>query len=200
MTRLSPGRDGASAEGNAIPILAPISELSCVVALDGLVDGEPLALALEATPEQRTALGERLDVIEIRSLAADVRVVRAGPRRLSVDVNYRASVVQCCVVTLEPVPATIEESFTQEFLRVAGGNAEVRVGSGEEAEPVEGDHLDVGEWLTQSLSLAPRSVSAQGRCVVRGFRHRRKGARSGLCGSSVRSIRSGGKTSPDAPA
>lgn len=142
-------------------IAAPTPELSRPVALDDLADGEPLTLALEATPEERVALAGRLGVIEIRSLAAAIGVVRAGAGRLRVDIDYRADVVQCCVVTLEPVPATIEESFTQAFLRetppsdgAAGANGEVRVDPGEEAETIEEDHLDVGELLAQCLSLA----------------------------------------------
>lgn len=142
-------------------IAAPTPEMSLPVALDNLADGEPLALTLEATPEQRAALAARLGAIEIRSLAAAIRVVRAGAARLRVDIDYRADVVQCCVVTLEPVPATIEESFTQAFLRetrpsdgAAGANDEVRIDPGEEAETIEEDHLDVGELLAQCLSLA----------------------------------------------
>ncbi len=141
-------------------IADPIPELSRSVALDDLVGGQALELTIEATPEQRAALGKRLDLIEISSLAAKITVVGDGRRRVSVDVNYRADVVQSCVVTLEPVPATIEESFTQEFLREttpsdrAEGNTETWVKPEEEAESLEDDELDVGELLTQCLSLA----------------------------------------------
>jgi len=146
----------------AMTISDPIPELSRVVTLNDPDDAEPFELRIDATEEQRAALGKRMELIDIPALSAEIAVVRLGLRRVRVHVKYRADVIQSCVVTLEPVPVTIEESFTQEFLcetekvnhSTAADRGEVWVEPNDEVEILESDHLDVGELLVQYLSLA----------------------------------------------
>ncbi len=140
----------------------PIPELSRVVSLNDPDDAQSLDLHIEATEDQRADLGKRLELIDIPALSAEIAVVRLGPRRVRVHVKYRADVIQSCVVTLEPVPYTIEESFTQEFIcetetvdrSTVADQGEIWVEPNDEAEILESDHLDVGELLVQYLSLA----------------------------------------------
>ena len=151
----------AAAEGTAMPLAAPMPELSRPIVLDELVEGEPLTLAIEATPEQRAALGRRLGLVALGSLMADIRAAVGAAGRVRVDIDYRADVVQSCVVTLEPVTATVGERISQEFVRAApppdgatGADAEVSIDPEEGAERLKGGQLDAGELLTQYLALA----------------------------------------------
>ena len=146
----------------AMSISDPIPELSRVVMLNDPEEAQPLKLSIEATDDQLAALGKRLELIGLPALSGEITVIRLGPQRVRVHVKYRADVIQSCVVTLEPIPATIEESFTQEFLcESEGGNRSTVADQGvvwvepdDEAEILESDHLDVGELLVQYLSLA----------------------------------------------
>ena len=139
---------------------SPNAELSHIVDLAGLSD-EPLEFAFEATAEQCAALCKRLDLLDLSSLSARGRIVASDPEHALADVNFRAVVVQSCVVSLEPIPATVEESFTQEFTyatATADGasvdDSDVWVDPGDEPEVLTDDLLDVGELVTQHLSLA----------------------------------------------
>ena len=137
----------------------PNAELSHVVELGGLSD-EPASFSFEATTEEREILRKRLDLTELSSLAATVELTICGLHRVRADVSFRAHVIQSCVVTLEPVAATVEESFSQEFAYETGstvsaaGEAEVWVDPEEEPEFLTNDRLDLGELVTQHFSLA----------------------------------------------
>ena len=134
-------------------------ELSRIVELTGVTD-EPVAVAIESTPSERQALCERLDLVELSLFAASVLIERLGAQRIRADVKFKAVVVQSCVVTLEPIPVTIEESFTQEFIygatidHAADGGNEIWVEPEDEPEGLAGDRIDVGELVTQHLALA----------------------------------------------
>ena len=72
---------------------------------------------LEADEEQRCALAERLAVPEIRALRA-VLLVRPVPgRAFTVRGKVEATVVQTCVVTLEPFPSSVEEEVDVTLMR-----------------------------------------------------------------------------------
>jgi uncharacterized metal-binding protein YceD (DUF177 family) len=114
-------------------------------------------------------LAVRLGLIELPALAAAVRLRRArGGRYVEIDGSLHATVVQTCVVTLEPVPATLEEPFAL-LLGPIGGGAEDGPSSEliidlDQPEPLESDTIDIGELVAQQLSLAldpyPRAPDA----------------------------------------
>jgi uncharacterized metal-binding protein YceD (DUF177 family) len=75
------------------------------------------------------------------------------------DASFEANVVQECVVTLDPVPNDVAESFTLFY-------GEAPEGAGEDGivEPLQGETIDIGEAVAQQLSLAldpyPRAPGA----------------------------------------
>ena len=121
----------------------------------------PFRRSMAATAEERQGLAERFGLLSLNGLEADLEIVSAGTSgRFLLKGNLRAEVTQQCVVTLEPVDASIEEPF-----EIILGWSPVR-GEGDgidsgEFDPDEdfveigaGDGLDLGEMVAQQLSLA----------------------------------------------
>ena len=138
----------------------PIAELSHIIEL-GELPTEAVRYAIAPSPEQREVLRKRLDLIDLSSLSAEVELTICGPKRVRADVIIKANVVQSCVVTLEPVSATVEERASQEFAYEAANTdtvthdeGDVWVDPEEEPEFLIDDRLDLGELVAQHLSLA----------------------------------------------
>jgi hypothetical protein len=72
---------------------------------------------IEATPAECTALAEASGVLALKSFAADVVVKLEPSGAFRVEGRVRAEIVQACVVTLDPVPQTVEEDFALRFVR-----------------------------------------------------------------------------------
>lgn len=141
-------------------------EFSREVTVDRLGEAG-LEVAIEAREAERSALAARFGLRALERLVGEARIerIKGGPAvRLRVD--WAADVVQSCVVTLEPVPARLEESFVLIFSpeampKAAGSGAsahEIFVDLGDEAEdppePLIGGRIDVGQALAEQLALA----------------------------------------------
>lgn len=123
-------------------------------------------VAIEATPDERTALAQRFGLAALDALSADFEVRREAAG-ITVTGRVRGAVTQHCVVTGDPVPAVIDEMVALRFV------PEDQLGAGEEIE-IEGDALDtigyaggaidLGEAAAETLALAldpfPRSPAA----------------------------------------
>jgi hypothetical protein len=148
------------------PIPAP--ELTRPIAIDRIGTGWRTQV-IETSADERAALAARFELLELPRLSAEVRLRRArAGRYVEIDGTLRAAVVQTCVVTLEPVAASVEERFAL-LLGPIGGANEAAAGTEaivdlDEPEPLEGDAIDVGELVAQQLSLAldpyPRAPDA----------------------------------------
>lgn len=58
------------------------------------------------------AIAERLEVLEVKSLSAEIRLtMQNGGHTLNVTGNFKAEIVQECIITLQPVAATLEDDF-----------------------------------------------------------------------------------------
>ena len=146
----------------------PISEFSRPVALEAL-GGGPLRQTIEATAEECRRLAERLGLAAIGALSATVTLdERKGGRIIVAEGRFEAALTQTCVITLEPLPRTVSEAFT-ERLAVAPDTGEAPVveidpDAEDEPEPITGDSVDIGELVAQHLSLAldpyPRAEGA----------------------------------------
>lgn len=129
---------------------------------------EGAALTLEASAEERRRLAERFGLLALDSLTADLTVTR-GASGIPVRVRGRlhASVVQECVVSLDPVPSEINELVEAEYAPAAEDGTEEAFDPDEPEppEPLEGDSLELGELVAQHLSLAldpyPRREGAE---------------------------------------
>ena len=157
--------------------LALAREFSRPIAVEGLPEaGE--AFEVTATPDERRALAKRFGLLALDSLVARGRLERAEPAGVvRLSGTLEASVVQECVVSLEPVASTLREPLWRYFgvgpnappaaAAAAGDDAgEVAVEpEEEEVEPLAGDVLDVGEVVAEELALAldpyPRLPNAE---------------------------------------
>lgn len=135
----------------------PAPEFSRPVPVDRLGDAVR-SKQIEATPEERAALARRFSLPAIEELTADFAIRRPnlGPI-VTVDGRFRASVVQVCVVSLEPFSATVEDDISLSFTLdpvVDALEIDIDAADPDEPEPLEGGRLDLGELAAQHLSLA----------------------------------------------
>lgn len=144
-------------------------EFSRPLAVDRLDDGEVVE-HISATPEERAALAKRFSLVALDDLAADIRIGRRpGSRIIVVDGAFTATVVQSCVVTLEPVTAVVTDNFSVQLDPDGSAPSEAPAKQAAEEddapEPLDGDIIDMGEMTAQYLSLAldpyPRAPGAE---------------------------------------
>lgn len=123
-----------------------------------------------ASPLEREALAKRFGLIELKSLEAHINVDHAQGHMLSVTGRVLADVVQECVVTLEPVPASVKEPIDVLFApphlierEPEGPLADV--GEADFPEPIENGVIDLGELVAQHLAMGlnpyPRKEGAR---------------------------------------
>jgi uncharacterized metal-binding protein YceD (DUF177 family) len=128
----------------------------------------PATYRIQANKAERAALARRLGLVSLDRLEAEVQLHRAGGD-CHLSATLSAELVQSCVVSLDPVPAAVEESFTlcfrpgideDEADRLALENPEDEI-----IEPLMGEAIDIGEAVAQQLSVAmdsyPRAASVQ---------------------------------------
>ncbi len=132
---------------------------------------EEVRFELEADPRVRATLARLFGLVDLAAFHAVIRLkwVRGG-RMLRLSGRLHAEIVQTCVITLEPVENTIEESFEIHFKpRSADVEPDAAALEGEAdamaaAEPLDGDSLDIAEVVAGELALAidpyPRKTGA----------------------------------------
>jgi uncharacterized metal-binding protein YceD (DUF177 family) len=144
----------------------PAFEFSRPIAVDRLSSVE-FVEAIEADSGERARLAERFGLVSLDRLDASVRVQRRDGGIVRVAGQLVADVVQTCVITLEPFPSHIEDSFTVEYTEAPPETKQdLNLDPEYEApEPIEGGVIDVGELAAQYLSLAldphPRAPGAE---------------------------------------
>lgn len=110
-----------------------------------------------ASDRERRALAERFDLIEVKNLESRLTVTpeRAG-LSYAVRGTLKADVVQRCVVTLEPLSATIEQAIKVSFAApelLDAGQSE-RTLDEDDLEPIADGIIDLGELVAQHFGLA----------------------------------------------
>ncbi len=114
-------------------------------------------IRLDSDEAERAAIAERLDLVAVRRLEAEVAIGRKG-RTVSVDGTVRAAVTQSCVASGEPVEATVEEAFRVELRPRPEDSCrddEIELGEAElDVDFYDGAAVDLGEVVAQSLALA----------------------------------------------
>ncbi|WP_374763821.1 YceD family protein [Yunchengibacter salinarum] len=116
---------------------------------------------LEAREAERLNLAERLSLIDVAALSADVSVMRLAPSiadGVEIRGQVRATITQRCGVSLEPVPESIDSPFQlwlvtpKEAARMDEEDM-LMDPDAPEYEALEGDVLPVGEVVAQTLAL-----------------------------------------------
>lgn len=114
---------------------------------------------IEADAGEREALARRFGLDRLDGLKARVLLNRTADRRVTVSGSFLADLAQFCVVSLEPVPEYIEESFNLVF----ASEPEEATGPEDFAftlddddwpEPLLDGTIDIGEAVAQLLALA----------------------------------------------
>ena len=121
---------------------------------------------IEATKDECDRLARRLDLIAIERLAATVTLRRQAGEIVLLEAVFEAELEQICVVTLEPVPAKVCQSFSLIYGPVDEALSEIELDVDDPVfEPLTGDAIDIGEAVAQELSLAlpefPRAPDAE---------------------------------------
>ncbi|WP_303983301.1 DUF177 domain-containing protein [Dongia mobilis] len=112
---------------------------------------------LEASPAERAALAEVLDLQAIDRLVAKLTLRRLSSGLIEVKGALESEVVQTCGVTLEPVPAKVAETF-----RLTFGDAQpepdlseidIDFEDSDPPEPILDGKIDLGALVAEQLSL-----------------------------------------------
>ncbi|MFW2831448.1 YceD family protein [Sphingomonas sp. ID0503] len=139
-------------------------EFSRPVRIDTIGDA-PRHLAIEADESERRRLAGRFRLVSLDVLSAEADVSRDAIGILAIG-RIRASVVQSCVASGEPVPARIDAPFRLRFVADAVEGDEVEL-SEDDCDTVfyEGGEVDLGEAAAETLSLEldpfPRAPNAE---------------------------------------
>lgn len=117
-----------------------------------------------ADAAERAALAARFDLQAIDSLEAAYKLRRDGTGVRATG-HLSAKVVQSCVVTSDPVPATLEEDFEIRFIPEGEAGEEIELSEDEcDTAFFTGGAIDLGEAAAETLALAldpfPRSAGA----------------------------------------
>ena len=133
------------------------------------VGSAPLEITVEADAPVREGLARRFHILGIDALSATVTLRRLTDGDIAAQARLRARLTQACVVSLEPVEETVDESvegrFTARPLPEDDGETVIEPDDiTDEPEPIVDGRLALGEWLAQNLSLAmdpfPRASDA----------------------------------------
>ncbi|MFQ5939552.1 MAG: DUF177 domain-containing protein [Alphaproteobacteria bacterium] len=122
------------------------------------IGDEEAVVRIAAEPEERAALARRFALLALDSLTAEVRLQPGGTGNvIRLRAQFRADVVQSCVVTLQPVASRIEESVELSFIRVESVPKVTAVAVAPEGEdppePLQGEEIDLGEVVAEQLGV-----------------------------------------------
>jgi uncharacterized metal-binding protein YceD (DUF177 family) len=134
-------------------------EFSRVVIADR-VSADEMTQSIKANPTECRRLADRLDLVDLKSLSATVRLKRVrGGQMIRVRGTLEADVTQTCVVTLEPVDNHVADEFEiifapRHLIPEIPLEVEIDPEAEEPPEPLVGNQIDIGELTAQHLSLA----------------------------------------------
>lgn len=138
----------------------------------------PLHLAVDADAMERAGLAARFGLVSLNTLTASAVLQPLG-EGIALRVEWRAEVVQSCVVTLAPVEAGLEGAFDLLYVPEGRpspikGRRDLRLGldDPDPPEPLIDGRIDVGGALAEHLGLAldpyPRAPGAEWTAEVGG--------------------------------
>lgn len=141
-----------------------MTEFSRPVRVD-TIGTAPREIAIEADADERTALSTRFDIASLDALTATASVQRQGDE-IRASGQLSARLVQLCVATNVPLPATIDAPFQIAFRSgPPDGAPDVELSEDEcDVTFYEGGAIDLGEAVAETLALEidpyPRSADA----------------------------------------
>lgn len=131
-----------------------------------LSSNSPTQFNLRPAKDETEAIREQLGLVGLRKLSFAGEIRSAGKRDWRLDARLGATVVQPCVVTLEPVRTRLDEDITRLFLAEMPDEVladEQEMPQDDTQEPL-GDVIDLSAVMIEALALAlpdyPRSDAA----------------------------------------
>lgn len=132
---------------------------------------EPHSFDIQATTEECAALATSLGILGLEDLKASGTIVRqSSSGQLALSGHLRATAVQACVATLEPVPETIDEEFTVFYtfdpkdLVIEDMEKVVGMEEPDLPELIDGGRINLADMIAEQIALAldpyPRSEGA----------------------------------------
>jgi uncharacterized metal-binding protein YceD (DUF177 family) len=112
---------------------------------------------IAATDKERADLAGRFGLLSLDSFSASFTLKRLRKDLVRVKGRITASLAQACVVTLDPVPARIDERFEVDFIEgvePAVTDLELDAEAAEAPEPAPDGWIDLGELAAEQLGLA----------------------------------------------
>jgi uncharacterized metal-binding protein YceD (DUF177 family) len=113
---------------------------------------------VRTTPAERAAIAAALDLLALDLFAAEVSLRRLASGLIEVSGTLTASVVQACVVTLEPVAAEVSDTFQVTFgaedTPPELSEIEIDYEALDPPEPIVDGIIDLGRLVVEHLSLA----------------------------------------------
>lgn len=119
----------------------------------------PFTITLDA--DQRAALAEELGILELRKLGFQGSLAPLGSRDWQLNAELGATVVQACIITLEPVTSRIDQPVRRRFLSTMPRFEDlaptpedgVEMPEDDSEEPL-GEVIDLAAILAEALALA----------------------------------------------
>lgn len=133
-----------------------------------------MAVVVDADAAQRAALAEAHDLVSVERYKADLLVTKWKRNGVKVSGRVQARITQACIVTLEPVEATIDEDVEGVYLPEdsklarqgfnAAGEILLDADGPDSPETFTGDTIDAGALAEEFFGLAidpyPRKTGA----------------------------------------
>ncbi len=136
----------------------PQPEFSHPISVDKLNQKE-IFFKISADKIERQALAERLRVLSVNSLSAEVRIKPESKRcTVLVDAELTAQVTQTCVVTLDPIENDVCTTAKVRFINDArlsqDDDVEIWAEDEDPPDPIIDGVIDIGEFVVEQFSLA----------------------------------------------
>jgi uncharacterized metal-binding protein YceD (DUF177 family) len=135
------------------------SEIERIIDLDRM-SSESAALDITASDGERAALAKRFGFLNLPAFSARVTVDRRLGGQVIVQGRLRGTIVQACILTLDPVTQELDDTFRIVFKQDLAEERDPESGEAllnahaDAPEPLSGNMLDVGEIVAEQLSLA----------------------------------------------
>ncbi len=146
-----------------IPHAADNPDFARVIEVRQIRDLPRFEFSIAPTAKEAGALARLLDARAVRKLRFAGSLTPAG-RGFALDATLGATVVQTCVVSLEPVTTRVDEAVHRAFvLDALAAEVVVDADADDDVEPL-GERIDLGRIATEALALAlpayPRKAGA----------------------------------------
>lgn len=122
-----------------------------------------MPVTIDADEAQRAALARAHELVSVGSLRADLLVTSWKRDGIKVSGRLQAQIVQSCIVTLEPIDATVDEEVSALFLpegsklalpdALENGEILLDAAGPDSPEIFSGDTIDVGKLAEEFFSL-----------------------------------------------